>query len=153
MKRLTVLMFAVAVFLGGSASAFAQVISNICWNVNNGFNVKTSFTIAGSAAGSKIFDVDGFGTETNAPIKGTCILPPAGNASFSFLIEAASPIQHAVVYQLSVDRNGNGTGSWRWFDGSNEGGATIAITACVDAEAPTNGAPTGGARVSQGLQD
>jgi len=147
MKRLTVLMFAVAMFLGGSASAFAQVVSNICWNVN-GFHVKTSFTVAGSAAGSKIFDVDGFGTETNVPIKGTYIVPPAGNASFSFLIEAASPIQHAVVYQLSVDRNGNGTGSWRWFDGSNEGGATASVIPCVAGEAPT-----GGDRASQGLQD
>lgn len=134
MKRV-ILGFAVAVFLlGTSTTASAQVISNICWNVN-GFAVKGSLTVAGNASGNLIYDFDGYGTSTGVPLKGTLIIPAAGNIRFSFLIQAASPAQNAVTHQLSLSRATlNGTGNWRWFDGSSEGvsNATRVNCAAVD---------------------
>ena len=131
MKRVTLGFMVAAVLLGASATASAQVINNICWNVN-GFAVKGSLTVAGSASGTAIYDFDGYGTSSSVPLKGTLTIPPQGNIRFSFLIQAASPGQNAVVHELSLSRSTlNGTGNWRWFDSTNNGTNTATFVSCA----------------------
>ena len=131
MKRLTLGAMVAAALLGASATASAQVISNICWNVN-GFAVKGSLTAAGSASGTTIYDFDGYGTGSSVPLKGTLTIPPQGNIRFSFLIQAASPGQNAVVHELSLSRSTlNGSGNWRWFDSTNNGASTATFVSCA----------------------
>lgn len=146
MKHLTLGFAFAAILFGASTTASAQVFSNICWNVN-GFGVKGSLTAAGSASGTTIYDFDGYGTSTAVPIKGTLTIPPQGNARFSFLIQAASPSQNAVVHQLSLNRSTfNGSGNFRWFDGSNTGADTATFVSCATVEELV-----GGDQASQGL--
>jgi hypothetical protein len=147
MKRLTLGVAVAAILMGASSTASAQVINNICWNVN-GFAVKGSLTAAGSASGTTIFDFDGFGTNTSVPIKGTLTIPPSGNIRFSFLIEAAGG-QNAVTHDLSLSRTTlNGSGNWRWFDGSNTGASTATFVNCATVEESV-----GGDSASQGLKE
>jgi hypothetical protein len=147
MKRLTLGLAVAAILMGASSTASAQVINNICWNVN-GFAVKGSLTTAGSASGTTIFDFDGFGTTSSVPIKGTLTIPPSGNIRFSFLIEAASG-QNAVTHELSLSRTTlNGSGNWRWFDGSNTGASTATFVNCATVDEAV-----GGDSASQGLKD
>ena len=148
MKRMTLGLAAAAMLMGASSTASAQVINNICWNVN-GFGVKGSLTSAGSASGTTIYDFDGFGTSTHVPIKGTLTIPPSGSIRFSFLIEAASPGQNAVTHELSLSRSTlNGTGNWRWFDGSNTGASNATFVNCATVEESV-----GGDSASQGLKE
>jgi hypothetical protein len=148
MKRMTLGLAAAAILMGASSTASAQVINNICWNVN-GFAVKGSLTVAGSASGTTILDFDGFGTSSGVPIKGTLTIPPSGNARFSFLIEAASPSQNAVTHELSLSLSTlNGTGNWRWFDGSATGASTATFVNCA-----TVAELVGGDSASQGLKE
>jgi hypothetical protein len=136
-----------AILLGASSTASAQVINNVCWNVN-GFGVKGSLTVAGSASGTTIYDFDGFGTSTSVPIKGTLTIPPTGRIRFSFLIEAASG-QNAVTHELSLSRSTlDGSGNWRWFDGSNTGASNATFVNCA-----TVAESVGGDSASQGLTE
>ena len=146
MKRITLGVAVASILLGASATASAQVISNICWNVN-GFGVKGSLTVAGSASGASIYDFEGYGTSTSVPINGTLTVPPAGNVRFSFLIEAASPGQNAVTHDLSLNRSTlNGSGNWRWFDSSATGASNATFVNCATVEESV-----GGDSASQGL--
>ena len=148
MKRMTLGLAVAAILMGASSTASAQVINNICWNVN-GFAVKGSLSVAGSASGTTIYDFDGFGTTTNVPLKGTLTIPPSGNIRFSFLIEAASAGQNAVTHDLSLSRSTlNGTGNWRWFDGSNTGASTATFVNCATVDESV-----GGDSASQGLKE
>jgi len=148
MKRMTLGLAVAAILMGASSTASAQVINNVCWNVNS-FGVKGSLTVAGSASGTTIYDFDGFGTSSSVPIKGTLTIPPTGNIRFSFLIEAASPGQNAVTHELSLNRSTlNGTGNWRWFDGSNTGASTATFVNCATVDESV-----GGDSASQGLKE
>ena len=148
MKRFMFVFAAAAILLGASTTASAQVISNVCWNVN-GFAVKGSLTVAGSASGTTIYDFDGYGTSSGVPLKGTLVIPPQGNMRFSFLIQAASPAQNAVVHQLSLNRATlNGTGNWRWFDSTNEGASNATFVNCAAVAELV-----GGDSASQGIKD
>lgn len=147
MKRSVLLAFVVVGLLGISTSASAQVVSNVCWSVN-GFPVNTSLTLVGTAGSTFIIDVDGYGTSTQVPISGTLTVPPTGDLRLSFLIQAASPSQSAVAWELRLSRTTfDGSGSFRWFDGSTEGTGTATLVSCLAADSLVSEDP-----VSEGLK-
>ena len=66
MKRMTLGLAVAAILMGASSTASAQVINNVCWNVN-GFAVKGSLSVAGSASGTTIYDFGGGWPERRHP--------------------------------------------------------------------------------------
>ena len=151
MRRIALVVFAAALFLGGSREASAQTYSNICWNIS-GNTYRVSLTVAGSASGQTIFDVSGFGTGTNVPLAGTLIYPPAGDVRFSLAILAASAGQNAVQHQMTLNRvTFNGTGSFRWYDGSASGNTVATLIGCP--AAASNAEDQGADRKAAGLPD
>jgi hypothetical protein len=147
MKRLmTVTLTALALSAGASPSLFA--IDNICWRIN-GFPLQTALSFVGNADGASVYNVQGRGTSTAVPIAGTLVFPAAGNALLSFSIQAASPGQHAVMHQLSLNRATlGGTGNFRWFDSTNSGASTAVFVSCATVPRTTEDAD----RAAQGLE-
>jgi len=145
-KLMTVALSALALSVGASPSLFA--IDNVCWRIN-GFPLRTALSFVGNADGASVYNVQGRGTSTDVPIAGTLVIPPAGNLSLSFAIQAASPAQHAVMHQLSLNRASlGGPGNFRWFDSTNSGASNAVFVSC--ATVPRGAADAD--RASQGLE-
>jgi len=145
-KLMTVALSALALSVGASPRLFA--VDHWCWRIN-GFPLQTALSYVGNADGAQVYNVQGRGTSSSVPIAGTLVFPPVGNVSLSFAIQAASPTQHAVMHQLSLNRaTFGGNGNFRWFDSTNSGASTAVRVSCATvprAEAEAD-------RASQGLE-
>ena len=147
-------MFFFALVLAFPAvSNSATSFNNLCWTVN-GWPLRIAVALTGFADGDAAFTVSGTGTSTDAPVAGTAVDSGSGDISFSFQILAASESQNAVLHQLSLNRNTfNGTGSFRWFDSTNEGSSTATFVSCSSLSSLSSIAEFDEGDISQGFVD
>jgi hypothetical protein len=148
MKKLMIIFISLLTLMFG-ASSNLLAYDDLCWTIN-GWPLEVAANDVGYVGSDLLLTVSGSGTSTGAPVAGAIVYPASGDIRFSFETLATGS-QHAVVHQLTLDKNTlNGSGSWRWFDSTNAGGSTATFVPCSSLTSSTQSIEAD--IVSQGLE-